>query len=238
MSLAASGLASWSPEMARRLRKDSSLGCRVPSRSRSTGVTLGQPPRARMPSYWPIACAVVSAVEADKVGSEAFGMWMVREALSKPSPSSWPCVWSISAWRSVSAPAACAGRARNGAASAPAPMSERKARRAWPLAARLVVSDIAVLGRSAYGDRPGARLSGNRAVRLPGSAGEFVAGAHERVIRGKRQGPGRGGAAGASLPPGTSKRAWSAVLEAIQDLVGPEPLETMQRLVERRAGRR
>ena len=60
--------------------------CRAPMRSRSFAGTAGQPPRATMASYWATACSVVCAVAGDSVGSDDFGIWMVREAASKPWP--------------------------------------------------------------------------------------------------------------------------------------------------------
>ena len=49
---------------------------------------LGPAARATIPSNGAIACSVVSTVDGDSVGSDAFGMWMVREAESKFWPRS------------------------------------------------------------------------------------------------------------------------------------------------------
>ena len=74
--------------MVSRLRSGTTLGWRLPSRSRSVGGTMGQPPRARILVYWPTASSVVFSVAGDSVGRLALGMWMVREALSKSRPIS------------------------------------------------------------------------------------------------------------------------------------------------------
>ena len=58
-----------------------------------------------MPSYLPTASSVVCTVEGASVGSEACGMWMVREALSKFWPRDWFRFCSISACRALSVPA-------------------------------------------------------------------------------------------------------------------------------------
>ena len=50
--------------------------------------TSGQPPLATMPSNCAIACSVCCTVAGDNVGSDAFGIWMVREPESKPWPKS------------------------------------------------------------------------------------------------------------------------------------------------------
>ena len=50
--------------------------------------TSGQPPLATMPSNCAIACSVCCTVAGDSVGSDAFGIWMVREPESKPWPKS------------------------------------------------------------------------------------------------------------------------------------------------------
>ena len=81
-------LASRSPDAISRWRSGTTLGCRLPSRSRSAGGTVGQPPRATIASYRAIACSVCCTVAGDSVGSEAFGIRMVREAESKPWPNS------------------------------------------------------------------------------------------------------------------------------------------------------
>jgi len=60
--------------MISRLRSGITLGWRLPSRRRSVGGTFGQPPLDRIASYRAIACAVVSTVDGDSVGSEAFGI--------------------------------------------------------------------------------------------------------------------------------------------------------------------
>ncbi len=66
----------------------------------------------------PIAFSVVCAVDGSSVGNDAFGMWMVREAESKPWPKSrfWFC--SISDCRILSS-AARAGRGRAPPAATP-----------------------------------------------------------------------------------------------------------------------
>ena len=81
-------LGSRSPASVSRWRSATTLGLRAPSRRRSTFGTSGQPPRETMPSYCAIACAVCSAVAGESVGSDAFGIAMVREAESKPWPKS------------------------------------------------------------------------------------------------------------------------------------------------------
>ncbi len=79
-------LGSRSPPAIKRWRSGITAGLRWPSLRRSTLVTAGQPPRETMPSYCAIACPVCSTVCGDRVGSDAFGIWMVREAESKPWP--------------------------------------------------------------------------------------------------------------------------------------------------------
>ncbi len=65
-------------------------GWRLPSRSRSAFATSGQPPLATMPSKCAIACSVCCTVAGDSVGSDTFGIWMVREPESNPWPKSEP----------------------------------------------------------------------------------------------------------------------------------------------------
>ena len=98
--------ASRSPDTIRRWRSAVTAGWRPPSRRRSACATSGQPPLATMPSNCAIACSVCCTVAGDSVGSDAFGIWMVREPESKPWPKSLLWFWSISAWSAASWPKA------------------------------------------------------------------------------------------------------------------------------------
>ena len=64
------------------------VGMAHPEPTRSNFGTSGQPPRATIPSKARIACSVCCTVAGDSVGSDAFGIWMVREPESKPWPKS------------------------------------------------------------------------------------------------------------------------------------------------------
>ncbi len=70
------------------------------NRTRSTGWTLGQPPRARIASYRPIACSVAWTVAGESVGSDGLGIGTIRVADSKPESKSarglcWIRAWSV-----------------------------------------------------------------------------------------------------------------------------------------------
>ena len=69
---------------------------RPPSRSRSACATSGQPALATMPSDCPIACSVCSTVAGERVGSDAFGVGMVR-GRDRTLPESLLWFWSIRA---------------------------------------------------------------------------------------------------------------------------------------------
>src|SRR5262245_25597858 len=228
--------ASRSPAATRRSRSGGTLACFMPSRRRLTAGICGQPPRATICSYWATAASVVCVVAGDSVGSDAVGMRALLAAASKPAPDSSCWLRWISSW---SGSASCARAAAPAPARQAAVAPVRKLRR---LIGRMLMRSgtmafcgthtepggayhVAVCITTRPPGRPAAppaRYVGSARVSIP--VGEFVTGR------------------AASCPPGTNEKAPAARpglvqlppggSEAVQDLVGPEPLEPLQRLVQ------
>src|SRR4051794_20184031 len=189
-----------------------------------------------------IACSVCCTVAGDNVGSDAFGIWMVREPESKPWPKSLPWFWSISASSVASWP-----NARDAAmpppASAAAP--RRMARRlGWRWSGELVI---------AVPEAPTDPESSCRIGFLPEAKAPRPASSRPKSASGGKDGAGRiydgmprqsgpkmhqtpgGGNPGgliAAEDGGTCRGSGRS--EPIEDLVGPKPLEPVQRLVQGR----